>query len=494
MRPILAVAAALTFAGAMPALPAGAAGSTPTLKLVPADTDVTIYRRAKRAIPLDIAVYVAAVDGPWELHVFRDGYTSPIELEWWLDGGEVRPLDPSLLEGWFGLADFLQVEVRHEATGRLKLETSTSFCPETWDRDRVNDSGPDVPSYPSYGCYGMPFTLGTVWGIDEGWGVNAFDVYGAGAPYFLSADGTFTARVSIDDAYVEAFDLAPRASSTTVTVHVVTDPGCHWPCYGRRGRLVGAGSPVADRPERAAVRSVPSISEPDPATLPDLVALPAWSMRAQNRKKGEFLTFASNIWNAGPGTLEVEGFRRSGEDVMDAYQYFYADGEPVGRAPVGSFEYDDRDGHTHWHFRQFASYTLLDADMNPVVPSTKEAFCLAPTDPIDLTVEGAEWTPYEIGLGTQCGDIGSLWVREVLETGWGDTYFQWLPGQSFDITGLPNGRYYVQVTTNPGGLLHEVDDSNNTSIRRVVLRGTPGDRRVVVPPWNGIDTEGCYYC
>ena len=33
--------------------------------------------------------------------------------------------------------------------------------------------------------------------------------------------------------------------------------------------------------------------------------------------------------------------------------------------------------------------------------------------------------------------------------GWGDTYYQYLPGQSFNITGVPNGTYYVRIVANP---------------------------------------------
>jgi hypothetical protein len=137
---------------------------------------------------------------------------------------------------------------------------------------------------------------------------------------------------------------------------------------------------------------------------------------------------------------------------------------------------------------------LLDTD-NEIVPSEKEAFCLAPTDAIDLTAPGANWSPYSIGFGTACGSASSIWVRETLDAGWGDTYFQSLPGQSFDITDLPNGRYYIRVEVNPTGLLDEVSTENNVSYRRVRLKGKPGHRTVVVPPYFGIDSEpDCQFC
>jgi len=154
--------------------------------------------------------------------------------------------------------------------------------------------------------------------------------------------------------------------------------------------------------------------------------------------------------------------------------------------------WDARKGHQHWHFMQFARYSLLDATQTMTIVSRKESFCLAPTDPIDLLAPGAEMNPGEIGLGgSNCGSgPGALWAREVLPAGWGDTYYQGLPGQSFNITDLPNGTYYIAVQTNPLGLLHERRTDNDLELREIRLGGTPGNRTVTVPPWHGIDTEG----
>ena len=119
--------------------------------------------------------------------------------------------------------------------------------------------------------------------------------------------------------------------------------------------------------------------------------------RTSNRA-GEFLTFGANVWVSGNGPLVVEGFRLEGERVMDAYQYFWEDGAPVGRTRVGEME--PRRGHDHWHFRQFAAYQLLAEDRTTVVKSSKESFCLVPTDAIDLTLPAAELRPGNVGLWT----------------------------------------------------------------------------------------------
>ena len=211
--------------------------------------------------------------------------------------------------------------------------------------------------------------------------------------------------------------------------------------------------------------------------LPDMVALPAFGMFAgTDEAGGDQLTFGANIANLGSGPLVVEGFRVN-ESTMTATQFEYRDGVPTRSFPAGEFEWDPREGHLHWHFEDIAPYDLVAAD-GSVTRSGKQAFCLAPTDPIDLTLPGAEQRVETDRLWSACGGQSALWIREVLPAGWGDTYYQGLPGQAFDITGLPNGTYSVRVTTNFRNRLKESDTSNNVSNREIVLGGSPGERTV----------------
>ena len=77
----------------------------------------------------------------------------------------------------------------------------------------------------------------------------------------------------------------------------------------------------------------------------------------------------------------------------------------------------------------------------------------------------------------------------MMPVGWGDTYTQFVAGQAFDITSVPNGTYYVQVIANPGHVLRETTTGNDTTLRQVIITGTRGHRHVKVPAWNGIDPE-----
>ncbi|WP_432072766.1 lysyl oxidase family protein [Streptomyces wuyuanensis] len=249
------------------------------------------------------------------------------------------------------------------------------------------------------------------------------------------------------------------------------------------GRTDGSRKAPALGPQSKRPTGKPSVPN---VPKPDLRSLPAYGITISDGGEDvpgkDYLAFSANVWNAGPAQLVVDGFRSPGKAKMDAYQYFYdAKGKQVGYTPTGTMEWDPRPGHVHWHFTDFASYRLLKADKKETVRSGKEAFCLANTDAVDYTVKNANWHPYNTDLATACGQENSISVREVLDVGSGDTYTQDLPGQSFDITNVPNGTYYIQVLANPENRLKETSTANNSALRKVVLGGKPGKRTVTVP-------------
>jgi lysyl oxidase len=271
-----------------------------------------------------------------------------------------------------------------------------------------------------------------------------------------------------------------------------------------RLRLPGR-PPASHKPEDAGDnlgrQAVRTAITPDPATMPNLVAAPAWriAIRRQGRSAGalrvprsplarDVLTFSATIWNAGPAPFTIEGFRRPHSDVMDAYEYFFDPAENVvGRARAGTLRYDPRRGHDHWHLRHLATYELV--GRSRIIASQKQSFCIAPTDPVDLTMPGAQAAQVALGFGGTVCDLfqpGAIWVREQLPAGWGDTYTQVVAGQAFDITHVPNGSYKLVVRVNPLGVLHETSTADDVAVRRIRLSGRPGARRVVVAPWHGI--------
>jgi hypothetical protein len=480
LRRYAGAVAALALVGlvaAGPAVSGTPSSAFPTLRLFAAQSDVIATRFKNEPASLDLGVYLTPVGGAFELDALRDAYGDPVQLQQIVRGGEdpeTRSLPARWMDGWNGLSRFIKIVVTDDS-GNVVAHTSATTCFDDWNVQRANDLGPANATYPSF-CQTNPFTKGAVWGIDQGW---ALDPISFGQSMKVP-DGHYTVTYSIAPRFVTGLGIAPQDASVSVGVTVATTSGCQ--------KICAAGTPAHGPRHRASSPAGPApTTDPSGSSLPDLIPLPAWSITIDHQGHKDFLDFAATVWDAGPGPMVIEGFRRPNSSVMDAFQYFYRDGKVVGKSPAGSLVYDPRPGHEHWHFKQFAAYRLLDSSMSNPVISHKEAFCLAPTDGIDLAVPGAVWRPDSIGFWSQCGTQSAIWTRETLPSGWGDTYYQSLPGQSFNITDLPNGTYYIQVQANPAGVIHESDTSNDITYRKVVLGGTPGARTVRVPPWHGID-------
>jgi hypothetical protein len=369
-----------------------------------------------------------------------------------------------------GLTKFFTVKVV-DAKNKTVLERRLDFCPNGSQQVRRRPNAPATSPYPT-GCGANPYSTGAVWGIEKGYGVRAID--------YLEAKlrpGSYKLTTTINPSYRDLFEIPAASAAATVNLKVIkgTDE--------KRAALKSLRQQESQAPASKAAKPVrPTgkalLAKPG-GPLPDLRSLPAWGIRMD---RGRYLDFSATVWNAGPSPLVVDGFRQDqNDDLMDAYQYFFnSSGKQIGYADVGTMEWDARDGHEHWHFTDFARYRLLDKDKKVVVRSQKEAFCLANTDMIDYTVKGANWKPENTDLHTSCGERSSIGIREVLASGSGDTYVQSLPGQSFDLKGLKNGVYYIEVTANPDRKLVELSTTNNTTYRKVTIGGTNGHRTVTV--------------
>ncbi|TDW94459.1 lysyl oxidase [Kribbella pratensis] len=456
---------------ALAAAGASAASSPAPLKLVAGGTDVTLASVEDYGVDLDLSTHLVAGNAPIDIRATRASYSSPVVATQYVHGKPVRKLPKGLVTDFSGLGKFLHITLT-DAAGKKVLEKDQAVC-LNGDGSRTRPDAPATSPYPD-GCTANPFTQGAVWGLQTGWSART---YGDGQPVRLAV-GKYKATVTVNKAYRDFFKIPAKDSSVklNVTVQKSDASGAAWVSSSSAGPRPNAARPVGQA-------SVPK------GPKPDLRPVPAWGIVAAPGDEGtpdankDFLQFSATVWNAGPSPLVLDGFRRQGKDLMDAYQYFYnAQGKQVGYQTTGTLEWDGRNGHNHWHFTDFARYSLLNAKQTEVVRSQKEAFCLAATDSIDYTVKNANWHPGNTDLHTACGDHGSLSVREVLDVGSGDTYEQTLPGQSFDITNLANGTYYVQVTANPENRLFEASTKNNVALRKVVLGGTKHHRTVQVPP------------
>ncbi len=511
VRTTVILTAAATAAGyILVGLPAQAEEAAPgSLRLMTVSPSAVLDSDRQNNVNLTIGAYLAADRAPFEVRLNRRSYHEPITATQVIrHGGEVtqRRLPNGLVNDFTGFPDMVRTTVT-DAKGKKVVDQSTAFCPNTYEPSRLRPDAPTRSGYPT-ACPEGPakaFALGTVLGVEGGWAANVQDG-GYVAPVKLPP-GKYTAKVEIAKKYRDLFGIAGGAKTVKLTVKRQDPRGrsaeqrarSRVPVGGHMAhwlRVQGKGDELAKRPPADVAK--PKAAPPKgagraPATgpRPDLRSLPAFNIVVQRiapdpkkpKVKRDYLTFAATVWNGGTSPLVVDGFRRPGKDTMDAYQYFFdAKGNEVGHARTGDFQWDPRPGHIHWHFLDFANYSLTDAARKHVVKSQKESFCLANTDAVDYTIPYAKWRPSNTDLSTACGSQWSASIREVLEVGSGDTYDQYLPGQAFDLTGIRNGTYHIKVTANPVRRLHELDTGNNVSYRKVVIGGTAGKRTVTVPP------------
>lgn len=484
-------AAALAVAGlvAVCGLPAGLASAQastaqprPAVKLVAAQRAFNVPRYG-RFVYLDPGVYVTAVGSPLQFDVSRAGYGQPIRISQVIrsrDHVTVRMVPRNMVKGFIGLRKFVRITIKNSA-GKIVSNRVNAFCPNSFNPQRSGPNTPTKSPFP-FQCASDPFPLGNAWGIQRGWGADV------GFEFMKLAYGKYTLTAKVTTMWQRFLHVTARGSTATVHIRVVNPRTCGCSTQHR----VQHSSRSGVLPTLPA--NVPTLRNPPASVLPDLVPLPSWGIfvrhQGRNNQPGkDVLDFGATVWIGGHSRLDVQGFRSDGSPVMKAYQYFWKHGRIVGRARAGTMGFDTKRGHDHWHFEQFAQYRLLNASKSLVLRSRKVGFCIAPTDGVNLLLPHAVWQPTFTGFGGACGSPSALSVQEEMPLGWGDTYEQYLPGQAFDITKLPNGTYYIEIIANPNKVLHESNTANDVSLRKVILGGTPGHRTVKVPAFHGIDPE-----
>ncbi len=456
---------------AAPTLPRAAEEPPPAARLwAPSLVEGELYGNRERA-SVQLPVRLVAGSAPIEVWSTRAGYDVGISTTVRTSSGEVQ-LPLGTVEQLGKIAKFARVTAVDVKTGKVVLAQNKAACLNGYGQ-RVRPDAPARSPFPR-SCYANPYSLGSVQAVQTGWSNTFLGQYG-GTSVRLPR-GRFDVTVRVKQVWADALGLVGDEASRTIRIRVSHDHADHdhggEPVPGTLPER--SGSPAAHRPTGPEQRRV---SGPQP----NLRSLPAWGISLS--ENGQQMRFSATVWNAGDSPLVVDGFvDETKKDTMDAYQYFFdADGEQTGYQQVGSFEFDHKETHQHWHFRDFATYTLLRADKSTAVVSRKEAFCLANTDAVDLTVPSAEWQPENTDLSTDCGYEDSLSLREVLAAGWGDTYAQFRAGQSFKISDLPNGKYFIATIANPENRLVEGQYDDNVALRKVYISGKGENRKVRVP-------------
>jgi len=202
---------------------------------------------------------------------------------------------------------------------------------------------------------------------------------------------------------------------------------------------------------------------------PDIRTLKPTDLSIQRLGSVKELRLSNTIWNAGPGPLELHPENAGG--VTTAYQRIYshdAQGNPylAEETAIGTFAFHP--DHGHWHFEGFALYEILEVAADGGVGAVlrqgeKVSFCIIPTTFITSNLEHSGW-----GGSYTCGED----ALQGLPVGWGDTYTSGLAGQSIDITGLPDGIYWLRSTADFEDRIDERRDNNNSAKVKIQITRT----------------------
>lgn len=201
------------------------------------------------------------------------------------------------------------------------------------------------------------------------------------------------------------------------------------------------------------------------ALLPDLqIRPPADVSVVGSRAAGTLrLKFATTIWNAGDGPVEVRGSQNT-EAALQVEQYLHrTSGGPVPDRAVGEFDFDHR--HGHLHLGGFARYELWSLDevgdeVELVAENAKVGFCLMDNLPIDELSAPPE--PVYADCDAEVQGIS---------VGYGDIYVAALYEQDLDVSHVPDGRYRLLNLANPDASVRELDYENNSAFVDLVISG-----------------------
>lgn len=441
--------------------PASADARSP-IELSMPDT-ITAYYDGEIAATDQAAPTLLARDDDFVIKLRRSAWDQSIVATWVKPGADVTLPDGFVSMDQFGIGplvpDFFRQVVRGPHRRVLSSERIGLCSLDVTERGLPGAAANDP--YPQF-CPSQPFTIGTVLGIPAGWRAAGRNSYS----YDLKP-GTYTLNTSITPKYRAMFGIK-TADAWTSSRLVVTKGKAPRPHSSRSTRQTRPTQQSAAKPNPAR----PTGTAPTDPTelLPDLVPLPATWMFVNN---GDYLKFGATVYNAGTSPLVVDGFVDL-PGTMDAYQYFFdSAGNQIDYAPVGGLYWNVR--HREWQLDVFTKFELLDANGDLVRESRKYTACVANTDLVDYTLPNANWRPSSTDRTTACGNATSRSVRERLDIGSGDTAYP-----SLSLKGLPNGTYFVAVTANPDGHVMETDRTNNTSLRKITIGGTPGERTVVM--------------
>jgi len=143
-------------------------------------------------------------------------------------------------------------------------------------------------------------------------------------------------------------------------------------------------------------------------------------------------------------------------------------GDLVMGDPEGNPEFEFHACHGHHHYRDYVQYRLLDALGQEVTDGGKASFALEDSD---------RWEPIEANPDPRYNVVNSG-----IQYGWADIYSYLIPGQWIDVTGVPPGKYQLEIEIDPSRKIAELVETNN--ITRIEVEIPPVWPVCAGPPAN----------
>lgn len=223
---------------------------------------------------------------------------------------------------------------------------------------------------------------------------------------------------------------------------------------------------------------------------PDIRTVVPKHLDIMNEHQRDILRFTNGIANTGAGDwrMRPETAVQEGQTVQNAVQEILdANGNVVEEHVVSTFEFHA--SHNHWHIGDVAEFEIRHAADDGTGGAFGE---VAGTASIKVTFCLIDWYALEDNSPTTDRTYWDCYTSyQGISPGWVDQYHQSTEGQQLDITGVPEGIYYLISTANYNAAFVETDTTNNTAWQSFRLyRTTSGNAKLELIAHSACESRG----
>lgn len=208
----------------------------------------------------------------------------------------------------------------------------------------------------------------------------------------------------------------------------------------------------------------PKLSAPNKAAELEYPGVDKWYLDKTTKPGKVLLRIGTYAANLGGGALHVLGLSPKASTQPVVQRLYGPNGDFVDR-PSGTFLFHP--SHDHIHLGRFEEYTLRrQSDGKVAAGGEKVSFCLTNVvtfeDPYpEFKKQDGLPGPMRLRLPLATMDCGAK--EQGINSGWSDYYGPRLPDQWIDVTGVPAGKYWIEIVVDPDNVLLESDETNNVA-------------------------------